>query len=233
MDTIPTRLVQRCLAAVLISAAGTAAAYPPAENSPSENGRPTAAPVQRRVLTLSDLSWTYQAKEEPKELRINDLLEVVVDYKSEVISEGEMDRRKKVDGNFALKNWIAFDGGGVEPDKQTAGDPTITGEMQTKYRAEAELETRNSMKLRIQCRVVDIRPNGNLVVEGRRAIYNNEDSWEVSLIGTIRPEDVLPDNSILSENIADLRIVKRETGHIRDGWRRGWFKKIYDRFQPF
>jgi flagellar L-ring protein precursor FlgH len=89
------------------------------------------------------------------------------------------------------------------------------------------------MRFRIACRVVDIRPNGNVLIEGRRSILNNDDTWEMSLIGVIRPEDVLPNNTVLSENVADLRIVKRETGHVRDGYRRGWFTRCLDMFQPF
>jgi len=184
-----------------------------------------------RPLTLAETSWTYNAKE-PTEVKVNDLIVVLVDEKSQVISEGEMDRRKKADGTFALKDWIGISGLGVIPDPQTAGDPTISGEMQSKYRAESELETRDSIKFRISCRVVDIRPNGNLLIEGRRSIQNNNDVWELWLMGTIRATDVLPNNTVLSENVADLRIIKRESGHVRDGYRRGFFMRFLDRFSP-
>ena len=190
----------------------------------SERGKP---------LTLANASWTYQPVEEPREIRLNDLITVVVNEKSQVISEGEMDRRKKADATWVLKDWIRFDGLAVRPDPQTSGDPTISGQMQNKYRAEAGLETRDAMKFNIACRVVDIRPNGNLVLEGRRSLRNNEEAWEMSLGGVVRPEDVLPNNTALSENVAELRIYKREAGHVRDAYRRGWFQKWLDKYQPF
>ena len=51
--------------------------------------------------------------------------------------------------------------------------------------------------------------------------------------GEIRPGDVLPTNTVLSENVAELSIHKREAGHVRDGYRRGWFTRWLDMLQPF
>ncbi len=194
---------------------------------------PPAGPLQPHRLRLSKASFYWRAPAEVRELKLNDLVVVLVDEKSQVISEGEMDRRKKADGDFILKEWLALDGLSIVAAPQTSGDPAAEGEMQSKYRTESELETRDAMKFRIACRVVDIRPNGNLVIEGRRSIHNNGDVWEMSLLGAIRPEDVLPNNTVLSENVAELRIVKREKGHVRDGYRRGWFQRCLDWLQPF
>jgi flagellar L-ring protein precursor FlgH len=190
-------------------------------------------PAERGPMTLERFSWTYQAPPEPKQLKLNDLVTVMVDEKSQVISEGEMDRRKKANGTMALKDWIKLEGlESIKPDLQAAGEPTISGEIDGKYRAEAEMETRDSMRFRIACRVVDIRPNGTLVLEGRREIRNNSDVWTMSLGGVVRSEDILPNNTILSENVADLRIEKHERGHVYDGYRRGWLQKFFDDFQP-
>ena len=188
-------------------------------------------PGQRQPLTLAEHSWTYP--QEVNEVRLNDLITVIVDEKSMVISEGEMDRKKKAHGDLKLSDWILFKGLAIIPDPQTLGEPHIRGEVDNKMRSEAGLETRDSMKFHIACRVVDIRPNGNLVLEGRRTISNNNEIWEQSLTGEIRPKDVLPNNTVLSESVAELRIDKRESGHVRDGYRRGWVLKWLDKWQPF
>ena len=135
--------------------------------------------------------------------------------------------------HLKLPDWILLKGFAAIPDPQSLGDPKIRGEVDNKMRSEAGLETRDSMKFRIACRVVDIRPNGNLVLEGRRTIHNNLEVWEQSLTGEIRPQDVLPNNTVLSENVAELRVDKREAGHVRDGYRRGWMLRWLDKWQPF
>lgn len=212
---------------------GAAIGVSPGVHAMAQSSSMLGDPEQRGTLRLSETSYSYVEMEAPKELRIHDLVTVMVDESAQVISEGEMDRRKKADGKFTLSDWIIFDGLSAIPDPQSKGDPKITGKMENKYRAEGELETRESMRFRIACEIVDIRPNGTIVLEGRRFIQANVEQWELSLTGIVRPEDILPNNTVLSEDVASLRIYKREAGHVRDGYRRGWFLKILDRYQPF
>ena len=188
-------------------------------------------PARRGPIRLSDISYSYVEPEPVKELQIHDLVTVMVDEASQVLSEGELDRRKKAEGKFSLDEWILLKGWSVTQDPGTPHK--IDGSMSNKYRAEGELETRESMKFRIACEIVDIRPNGTLVLEGRRFIQNNTEQWEMALTGIVRPEDILPNNTVLSEDVASMRIFKREAGHVRDGYRRGWLLKIFDRYQPF
>jgi flagellar L-ring protein precursor FlgH len=95
------------------------------------------------------------------------------------------------------------------------------------------LETRDGLKFRIQARVVDIRPNGHLVLEAHQKFKINEDDWERSISGIVDPRDVLPNNSVLSENVAELSIFKRERGEVRDGYRRGWLFLLLDKYGLF
>jgi flagellar L-ring protein precursor FlgH len=188
---------------------------------------------QRQPLTLQDMSWTYQKIAEQRPLALNDQVTVFVDAKSVFINDGQMDRKKNGYGSLTLPNWILFKGFGVIPDPQSAGTPKIRGEVDNKLRSQANLETRESMQFKIACKVVDIRPNGILVIEGNNSIRNNDEVSDYSLTGEIRAEDVKPDNTVLSPNIANLRIDKREAGHVRDGYRRGWLLKWMDKYQPF
>ena len=74
-----------------------------------------------------------------------------------------------------------------------------------------ELQTKASLSFTIAATVVDIRPNGNLVVEAHQHVQDNEDIWDQSLSGLIRPQDVLPNNTVLSQNIAELMIDKKRS----------------------
>ena len=87
-------------------------------------------PAERQPLTLARQSWTYQPPNQPRQVRLNDLVTVMVDEKSEVISEGEVDRRRKTDGSWSLKDWIVFfrSRSASRPDPQNDGDPTIARE---------------------------------------------------------------------------------------------------------
>jgi flagellar L-ring protein FlgH len=187
----------------------------------------------RQGLTLEQASWTYQKVPEQRPIGLNDQVQVWVDSSSVVISDGQMDRKKNGYGSLTLPNWILFKGFAMVPDPQTAGDPHVRGEVDNKMRSQANLETRDKMTFKMACEVVDIRPNEVMVLEGRRTITNNEEVWEYTLTGEIEPRAILPDNTVRSENISNLRINKREQGHVRDGYRQGWLLRWLDKYQPF
>ena len=60
-----------------------------------------------------------------------------------------------------------------------------------------------SLEARITARVVEVLPNNNLVIEGKREIIVNGEKQIINIKGVIRPEDILPDNSIESTYIAE------------------------------
>ena len=78
------------------------------------------------------------------------------------------------------------------PDPQSGGPPHIRGEIDNKLQAHGQLQTTDKLSFNIACEVVDIRPNGNLVLEGHRSIKNNEEVWEFLLSGETRPESIKP-----------------------------------------
>ena len=201
--------------------------------SSSFYGDPEGRATARQALTLAQVSWTYQAPIPRRQIKLNDLLTVIVDYKSQVISEGEVDRKKKADFKASLTDWVLLKNWALIPDPQSEGDPKVTAKWDNKYRGEGSLESRDAMEFRIACSVVDIRPNGVLVLEGHRTIRNNNEIWNLSLTGLVRPEDVLTNNTVLSQNIAHLDIDKQEAGHVRDSYRRGWMMRWLDTYQLF
>ena len=185
-------------------------------------------------LTLASTSPFFQPVEQPRTIKLNDLVTVIVDEKTQTISEADVERRKQYQLNAQLRDFVVLDGlDQLKPAPQSSGDQKINGSLQGQARAQSDLETKSGMKFRIAARVVDIRPNGHLVIEAHRTLRDNEEQWDQSLSGIVRPEDVLPNNTILSEDIAELKIDKREVGHVRDGYRRGWLYKLIDKYGLF
>jgi flagellar L-ring protein precursor FlgH len=184
-------------------------------------------------LRLSSSSWLFQKSDPPAQVRLHDLITIVVDEKSAVTSSGQLDRRKTGKFDAELKNWIRLEPWAIKPAPMSNGQPKANGTLDSQYQADAELETKDALSFKISAEIVDVRPNGNLVVEAHHRIQVNEDVWVASLRGLIRREDVLPNNSVLSQNIAELEIEKKEAGNVRDGYRRGWLVRLYDRFSIF
>ncbi len=181
-------------------------------------------------LTLSNSSWLYEGVEPPRVFKLNDLITVMVVEASQVSSNNKIQRRKQGQLDATLSNFVKFKGLELVP---TVGGQQINGTLQGQFQAQSNLDTKDLMQFSIEARVVDIRPNGHLVLEGHQTMVNNEERWRRRVSGIVRPEDVLPNNTILSEKVAELSIDKREEGIARDGYRRGWMFNLLDRFGMF
>ncbi len=191
------------------------------------------APIARAPLTLETTSWFFQPAPPPREIQIHDIITIVVDEKARTFSQGDLQRRRNANLAAALTDWIKFEGTSLKPAPMSDGDLKATGTLTSQFRAQNTLDSRDNLQMRIAGEVVDIRPNGNLVIEAHREITNNEERWRYAITGIVRREDVLPNNTILSEDIAEMRLDKVESGQIRDGYKRSWAMRLLDRYGPF
>jgi flagellar L-ring protein FlgH len=190
-------------------------------------------PSARRPLTMADVSWTYQATPDSKKWKVNDMVTVLIQEKTTMKRDGMVDERRKDTRSATLTDWILFRGFSFVPDPQSGGDPTLGSLIDNKYQAQANLQNKDLFETDMQCVVVDIRPNGTLVIEGHGRVQLDEEVWELSLSGVVQADDILPNKTVKSEKIAEKQILKRSAGHGRDGLRRGWFLKWWDKYSPF
>ena len=81
--------------------------------------------------------------------------------------------------------------------------------------------------------VVDVLPNGNLVIGGRQAVKINNEIQVLNLRGLVDPRAVADDNSVLSSQVADARIEFSGVGVVAGKQRPGWLARILDVIAPF
>jgi flagellar L-ring protein precursor FlgH len=85
----------------------------------------------------------------------------------------------------------------------------------------------------IAVRIMDVLPNGNLVVEGKRETSFSNENQTIILRGVVRPDDVLNNNTVFSYNVADATIQIIGKGTVSDSQNKGWFNRIWDKINPF
>jgi flagellar L-ring protein precursor FlgH len=182
---------------------------------------------------LNNVSWTYQPAPPVRTFQKNQVVTIRVDEITRMAAEGNAENRKQTLFRAILTDWVKLADLKLRPSAQPDGDPSIGTKSNSVYRAESNIESRESLAFNIAATVVDIRPNGNMVLEARKKIRVNDNLWETSLTGLCRAEDISPDNVVLSKDLIDLEIQKEDRGHLRDGYRRGWFQRWFDYVQPF
>lgn len=202
--------------------------------SPSAGGYPSTSTSGSEGIQLSGASWTYVPPPPVRSYQKHDIVTIRVDELSRMQAEGNAESRRNTLYDAVLKDWIALKGlDDVRPSPQSDGDPRVQGTLNRLDRADASLESRESLSFNIAAEIVDVRPNGDLVLEARKTIFVNNNAWETALSGICRATDIAPDNVVLSRDLLHLEIRKDDRGRLRDGYRRGWFTRWFDTFSPF
>jgi flagellar L-ring protein precursor FlgH len=81
--------------------------------------------------------------------------------------------------------------------------------------------------------VVEVMPNGNLVLRGEKQLALTEGSEVIQVAGIIRPDDVAPNNTVQSRRLANAQITYRGTGDLANATRAGWGTSALMKIWPF
>lgn len=105
---------------------------------------------------------------------------------------------------------------------------------ETEFKGDSKADQSNSLSGQISVHVTRILPNGNLVVRGEKWLTLNTGDEYVRVTGTIRPEDILSDNTVASNRVANARIQYSGTGSFADANKQGWLSQFfYSTWWPF
>jgi hypothetical protein len=74
-----------------------------------------------------------------------------------------------------------------------------------------------------QLKVVNVLPNGYLVVEGVKRVQVNSENQVITIRGVVRPYDLDPTNAVPSDRVAQMEVQVNGKGVIGDSIRRPWF----------
>jgi flagellar L-ring protein precursor FlgH len=183
---------------------------------------------------LSDMSFFAVPEPEPKVMRKHDLVTIIVREESEFKSEGTTDLKKQADLEAKIDQFIRFSLDNFELKNSISGaGPQVTMSGDRNFKGEATVDRTDSLTARITGEVVDVKPNGTLVIQARKRIKTDEEVQTFILTGICRAEDITADNSVLSTQLYDLELNKSHQGAVRDTTKRGWVPKLLDAINPF
>ncbi|MDZ4772650.1 MAG: flagellar basal body L-ring protein FlgH [Planctomycetota bacterium] len=107
--------------------------------------------------------------------------------------------------------------------------PRIAGESEDEFRGTANYAKKGKFTARVTAMVVDVLPNGNMVVNGRREIRIDQETKLIEFSGIIRRWDISTDNSIASELVANAKVAYTGTGPLTNSTnRRGIGAWVHD-----
>jgi len=81
--------------------------------------------------------------------------------------------------------------------------------------------------------VIDVYPNGNLLVSGEKRVAINQGDEFIRFSGVVNPMHVTSANAVNSTQVADARIEYKGSGYIDDAQQMGWLTRFFQVISPF
>jgi len=184
---------------------------------------------------LADVSFAAVPEPIPRTLRKHDQVTIIVREESEFRSKGTTELKKEAEFEARLEEFIRLKihNAEVEGGAIGANQPAIRATGTRDFKGEGQVDRSDRFTTRVQAEVLDVKPNGTLVLQARSRIKTDDEERFFVLTGTCRVEDVSADNTILSSQLYDKNLEQKNKGNIRNTTKRGWLGQLLDVITPF
>jgi len=163
-----------------------------------------------------------------KARRTGDIVTVLIQEQLLVANAQDRNHEKETKTKFSINLFRLF---GF--DTPAAEQPAADWSADREHTGKGDFKSTDKMVIRLTATVKEALPNGNLLIEGTRQLDTGGETRQVCVAGIIRPEDIQADNTVLSEKIADAKILYGSRGPIVRTSSQGWAEKILTHLWPF
>jgi flagellar L-ring protein precursor FlgH len=157
--------------------------------------------------------------------QIGDVLTIKITENSTVDNKAKRDLKKDTDRSSVFNGKLG--------NLADIGDYGMSAGSGNALTSKADYKDERKFADSVTVAVVDILPNGNLVVAGNRERNIAGDKQTIEISGIVRPSNIAFDNTVRSEQIADFRIITKNSGISEPYTRPGWLGWILDLLWPF
>ena len=117
---------------------------------------------------------------------------------------------------------------------KTFTDKTALGaDTSNTFAGKGGTESANTFAGSITATVIDILPNGHLVVAGEKQIGVNQNVDILRFSGTVDPRTLQPGSIVNSTQVANVRVESRGRGAQNEAQVMGWLARFFLTFLPF
>jgi len=204
---------------------GCAHKYP----SPVEPDDPRYAPVVQNIEAIPkaaggsayvDGNGGLSLYQDMKAHRVGDIITVKLEEETKASKDAKTGYNKTSALNTSL---------GLKPPSNPSKNPLV-GNINngSNFKGEGDSKQNNSLTGDITVTISQVLPNNNLIIRGEKWLTLNQGSEYIRLTGIVRPQDIGPDNTVVSTRIANARITYSGTGAVSDANKSGWLSRFFN-----
>ncbi len=186
----------------------------------------------------------------PKACKIHDRITVEIDdtIEAKLEAKSELSQDSTVDSNVSQMVFLGVDKSGnlmstaseaaAAAQSDTANNktlfkiPLLNSSGSVEHNGEGTTERNQTFKAEISGEVLDVLPNGHLIIEARRVSAVNDETETLVFTGRVDPKDLDEDSVINAKFVIDRAVHYEGKGEVTQSTRRGWLVKLYSIFRP-
>ncbi len=134
-------------------------------------------------------------------------------------STSSVDKSGKIDAGLSALP-------GLSPNSFINGRASATGSSSNTFAGKGSTENSNDFSGTITATVVEVLPNGHLLVAGEKQIGVNHNVDVLRFSGQVDPRAIQPGNTVQSAQIANVRIENRGRGQQAEAQGIGWLARF-------
>ncbi|MEL6328900.1 MAG: flagellar basal body L-ring protein FlgH [Planctomycetota bacterium] len=185
---------------------------------------------EEQVAPIAQVSFFFVTPPQPRLFGVHDIVYIIVNENSSATSSASLETSKETEITSQLNSLL--DLMELLQFRLEAGDTNnldlIDFEGESEFTGEGDYDRSDRLNLRLAAEVVDVKPNGNLVLEARKSIDTDGETRDFVLTGIARGADVTEQNTILSTELANLAVRVEHEGELRDSAKKGVITRVLD-----
>lgn len=184
-------------------------------------------PLPRQVNSL----WTDRNADYFRDTRALNIGDIVT-VKIEIKDKAKLDNNTKRSRDSDIDVGADFDGAVNSTSLGTLG-AKLGLSNGSRTNGKGTVDRSEKIELSVAALVTQVLPNGNLFISGQQEVRVNFEVRVLSIAGVIRPGDILPNNTIPYDKIAEARISYGGRGRLTEVQQPGWGQQILDNALPY
>ncbi len=192
-----------------------------------QNASPDAT---QPVIELADSSMFFISAPETRTIKVHDIITIIIDENSSQTSSQKLETEKESSSDASINAVLSL-AQLLETRLEESGltnTDLIDFTASREFTGEGDYERKDKFSARISATVLDVKPNGTLVLQATKRIAKDTEVSTLVLSGLARDEDVSAQNTILSSQLANLNILLENEGDLKKAAEKGIITRVLD-----